>query len=120
VRDKRLKPVVWIGDSLRMLKTFPPSVRDEVGYALYLAQCGEKHAAAKPLAGLGPGVLEVVSDDRGSTFRTVYTVRFGDRVYVLHAFQKKSKKGIATPRPEIDLLKQRLARAAALHATLEE
>lgn len=75
--------------------------------------------SAKPLKGLGSGVLEVVADHRGDTFRAVYTVRFRDRVYVLHAFQKKSKKGIATPQPDIDLLKQRLARAAALDAEQE-
>ena len=94
-------------------------VQDEIGYALYLAQIGGKHVSAKPLKGLGSGVLEVVSDYRGDTFRAVYTVRFQDRVYVLHAFQKKSRKGIATPQPDIALLKQRLARAAALHAVRE-
>jgi phage-related protein len=73
-----------------------------------------KHPSAKPLKGIGPGVLEVVSDHRGDTFRAVYTVRFADRVYVLHAFQKKSKKGVATPQPDIDLIKDRLARAVAL------
>ena len=101
------------------LKAFPPSVQDEFGYAIYLAQIGGKHLSAKPLKGLGPGVLEVVSDHRGDTFRAVYTVRFRARVYVLHAFQKKSKKGIATPQSDIALLKQRLAQAAALHAAQE-
>ncbi|MFA5908074.1 MAG: type II toxin-antitoxin system RelE/ParE family toxin [Vicinamibacterales bacterium] len=110
------KPVVWMGDSLAQLQAFPPAVQDETGYAIYLAQVGGKHPKAKPLKGLGSGVLEVVSDHRGDTFRAVYTVRFQDRVYVLHAFQKKSKRGIATPQPDIDLLKRRLARAAALDA----
>ena len=114
-----LKPVIWMGDSLARLRTFPSMVQDEIGYALYLAQVGGKHVKAKPLKGLGAGVLEVVSDHRGDTFRAVYTVRFQNRVYVLHAFQKKSKKGIATPQPDIDLLKQRLARAAALDAAQE-
>ena len=113
------KPVIWMGDSLGRLQTFPPIVQDEIGYALYLAQIGGKHRSAKPLKGLGSRVLEVVSDHRGDTFRAVYTVRFQDRVYVLHAFQKQSKKGIATLQPDIDLLKQRLARAAALDATQE-
>ncbi len=113
------KPVIWMGDSLERLQEFPATVRDEVGYAIYLAQIGEKHVHAKPLGGLGSGVLEVVSDHRGDTFRAVYAVRFQDRVYVLHAFQKKSKKGIATPQPDIAVLKQRLARAATLHATQE-
>jgi phage-related protein len=103
-----LKPVVWMGDSLRVLKTFPAAVQDEVGYALYLAQRGDKHVSAKSLKGVGPGVLEVVSDHRGDTFRAVYTVRLSDRVFVLHAFQKKSKRGIATPLREIDLIKRRL------------
>ena len=102
-----------------MLKTFPSAVQDEVGYALYLAQRGEKHTSAKPLKGVGPGVLEVVSDHRGNTFRAVYTVRLGDRVYVLHAFQKKSKRGIATPQAEVDLIRRRLKAAEAISEGLE-
>jgi len=113
------KPVIWMGDSLERLQEFPATVQDEVGYAIYLAQVGGKHPHAKLFKGLGSGVLEVVSDHRGDTFRAVYTVRFHDRVYVLHAFQKKSKKGIATPQPDIALLKQRLTRAATLHAARE-
>ena len=109
-----LKPVIWLGDSLRELKTFPAVVQDEMGYAIYLAQCGQKHVSAKPLTGLGSGVLEVVSDHRGNTFRCVYTVRFADRVFVLHAFQKKSKRGMATPKPDIDLITQRLKQAVTL------
>ena len=80
---RSLKPVIWLGDSLRELKTFPSTVQDEMGYAIYLAQCGQKHVSAKPLKGLGPGVLEAVSDHRGDTFRLVYTVRFADRVFAL-------------------------------------
>jgi phage-related protein len=106
-----LKPVVWLGDSLRVLSSFPAVVQDEMGYAIYLAQCGQKHVSAKPLRGLGSGVLEVVSDHREETFRSVYTVRFAGRVFVLHAFQKKSKSGIATPKVEIELIRQRLQRA---------
>lgn len=113
------KPVTWMGDSLARLQTFPSPVQDEMGYAIYLAQIGGKHVSAKPLKGFGPGVLEVVSDHRGDTFRAVYTVRFQNRVYVLHAFQKKSKKGSATPQPDIAVLRQRLARAAALNAAQE-
>jgi phage-related protein len=104
-----LKPVVWLG-ALRV-SSFPAVVQDEMGYAIYLAQCGQKHVSAKPLRGLGSGVLEVVSDHRGETFRSVYTVRFAGRVFVLHAFQKKSKSGIATPKVEIELIRQRLQRA---------
>jgi phage-related protein len=114
VSQESLKPVVWVGDSLRVLRAFPSGVQDEVGYALYLAQRGEKHVSAKPLKGLGPGVLEVVSDHRGDTFRAVYTVRLVDRVFVLHAFQKKSKRGIATSQMEIELIKQRLKQATAI------
>ena len=94
-------------------------MQDEVGYALYLAQCGEKHVSAKPLKGLGPGVLEVVSDHRGDTFRAVYTVRLGKRVFVLHAFQKKSKRGITTPQLEVDLIKQRLKLAVEISQASE-
>ena len=108
------KPVVWLGDSLRTLKTFPAPVQDEMGYALYLAQRGEKHVSAKALKGLGSGVLEIVADHRGDTFRAVYTVRVGDRVFVLHAFQKKSKKGIATPKQDIELIRKRYAEAKEL------
>jgi len=113
------KPVVWLGDTLRRLKTFPSGVQDEIGYALYLAQRGEKHVSAKPLKGLGPGVLEIASDHRGDTFRAVYTVRLGERVFVLHAFQKKSKRGIATPQADIDLLKRRLKLAVEISEAKE-
>jgi phage-related protein len=85
-----------------------------MGYAIYLAQCGQRHVAAKPMKGLGAGVLEVVSDHRGGTFRSVYTVRFADRVFVLHAFQKKSKSGIATPKVDIELIRQRLKQAVEI------
>jgi phage-related protein len=94
-------------------------VQDEVGYALYLAQRGEKHVSATPLKGLGPGVLEVVSDHRGDTFRAVYTVRLGERVFVLHAFQKKPKRGIAMPQLEIDLIKRRLKLAVEISGAKE-
>ena len=113
------KPVVWLGDTLRRLKTFPSGVQDEIGYALYLAQRGEKHVSAKPLKGLGPGVLEIASDHRGDTFRAVYTVRLGERVFVLHAFQKKSKRGIATPQADIDLIKRRLKLAVEISEAKE-
>jgi phage-related protein len=114
-----IKPVVWLGDSLRTLRTFPSAVQDEVGYALFLAQRGEKHVSAMPLKGLGAGVLEVVSDHRGDTFRAVHTVRLIDRVFVLHAFQKKSKRGIATSDRDVDLIKRRLKLAVEISGTLE-
>ena len=113
------KPVVRVGDSLGVLKTFPAVVQDEVGYALYLAQRGEKHVSAKPLKGVGAGVLEIVSDHRGDTYRAVYTVRLAGRVFVLHAFQKKSKRGIATPYMDMALIKQRLKRAVEISEAKE-
>ena len=107
-----LKPVRWVGSSRRDLKTFPRSVQRHVGQALYAAQSGEEYPTVKSLKGFGGrSVLEIVADDEGDTYRTVYTVRFHDAIYVLHAFQKKSKKGIATPQREIELIKQRLAAA---------
>jgi phage-related protein len=114
------KPLIWVGDSLQRIQGFPDDVQDEVGYALFQAQTGKKHIKAKPLAGLGAGILEVVSDHRGDTFRAVYTVKLEGRVYVLHAFQKKSKTGIATPKSEIEMVRQRLKRAIELHGTLEK
>lgn len=79
-----------------------------MGFALYVAQAGETHHSAKPLHGLGSGVMEIAASDRSGTFRAVYTVSFQDSIYVLHAFQKKSKSGIATPKAEIDLVRRRL------------
>ena len=114
------KPLIWIGDSREMVRSFPDTVRSEVGVALYQAQLGGKHVSAKPLRDIGSGILEVVSDRRGDTFRAVYTVRLAGRVYVLHAFQKKSKMGIATPKPEIELVRQRLKRAIEIHAAWEK
>lgn len=104
-----MKPVMWVGSSLDDIRKLPVNVRDTIGFALYLAQCGEKHIAAKPLKGFsGAGVLEVVEDHRGNTYRAVYTVRFAEVVYVLHVFQKKSKSGIKTPQHEIELIRDRL------------
>ncbi len=106
------KPVRWIGSSRDDLRAFPEDVRLRVGGALWEAQLGRKAGWAKPLKGFGgAGVLEVVDDFDGDTFRAVYTVRFAGVIYVLHAFQKKSKSGIATPRHEIALIEQRLKRA---------
>jgi phage-related protein len=111
-----IKPLIWIGSSLKDLRTFPESVKDEMGYALFEAQCGLKLLSAKPLKGFGSAtVLEIVSDYQTDTYRAVSTVKFGERVYVLHAFQKKSKKGAATPQAEINLTKARLKLAEELH-----
>lgn len=109
-----VKPVEWVGSSKEDLKEFPDPVKDRVGFALYQAQLGLRHRDAKPLRGLGSSVLEVVSRYDGDTYRAVYTVRFKLAVYVLHAFQKKSKRGAETPKPEIDLVKRRL-KAAEQH-----
>lgn len=106
-----MKPLVWIGSSLEDLRAFPEEVRRAMGYALYLAQMGEKHPDAKPLKGFGGGVLEAIDDFAGDTYRAVYTVRLSDAVYVLHAFQKKAKRGIATPKRDTDIIRSRLRRA---------
>lgn len=107
-----LSLVEWIASSLDDLKGFPEEVKQAVGYALYRAQCGEKHPNAKPIKGFkGAGVLEVVEDFDGDTYRAVYTVKFKGVVYVLHAFQKKSKHGIATSNQDIELIKARFKRA---------
>ncbi len=109
------KPVVWIGPTRKTLRRFPKPVRDTVGFALYHAQRGVKHESVKPLRGFaGAGVLEVVENHDGNTYRAVYTVRFAEVVYVLHIFQKKSKRGIKTPKQDIDLITQRLREAEAL------
>ena len=108
------RPLEWVGSSKNDLKGFPGEVQDHIGFALFQAQMGLKHRDAKPLVGLGPGVLEIVSRFDKGTYRAVYLVRFARAVYVLHAFQKKSKRGIDTPKYELDLVRQRL-RAANRH-----
>jgi phage-related protein len=109
---KPLKPIRWIGSSRKDLKAFPAEVRADVGYGLYAAQNEELDPAAKPMRGFGgASVLEIIAPFSGDTWRTVYTVRFPGAVYVLHAFQKKSKSGTATPKKEVDLIRQRLAAA---------
>jgi phage-related protein len=110
------KPLFWVGSSKKDLSAFPYEVKLVMGFALHLAQTGGKHVDAKTLKGFkGAGVLEVVEEHDGNAYRAVYTVRLADCVYVLHAFQKKSKKGIATPKSEIDLIKERLKRAEQDH-----
>jgi phage-related protein len=112
-----IKPVVWIGSSRADIASFPEDVKDAIGYALYIAQRGEKHAEAKPLRGFGgAGVLEIIEDHAGDTYRAVYTVRLVGRIYVLHVFQKKSKTGITTPKAAIELIRSRLKRAEEEHA----
>ena len=111
------KELIWIGSSKEDLSAFPDEVKLVMGFALRVAQKGGKHARAKPLKGYkGAGVLEIVDDFDGDTYRAVYTVRFESAVYALDAFQKKSKKGIATSKADLDRIKARLKRAEELHA----
>ena len=110
------KSVAWIGSSLTDLKSLPDEVQDVIGYALYEAQLGRKPSCAKPLGGFGSAsVMEIGDDHDGNTYRAVYTTRFTNFIYVLHVFQKKSKKGISTPKPVIDLIKKRLKLAEEDH-----
>jgi phage-related protein len=102
------RPLFWVGSTKRDLLGFPEAVKDGIGTALSVAQFGGKHPAAKPWKGAGSGVLEVVEDRDGDAYRAVYTVRFRLAVYVLHCFQKKSRRGIRTPRPDVELVSQRL------------
>ena len=108
------KPLEWIGSSYKDLMALPDDVRRHFGFALSLAQAGDKHDDAKVLKGFGgAGVLEVVEDDAGGTYRAVYTVKFAEAVFVLHCFQKKSKRGIATPKEDMDIVHARLKIAEA-------
>ena len=112
--------MVWIGASRKDLRAFPEPVQDHMGYALYIAQRGGKHRDTKTLSGFGgAGVVEVGKDLRGDTFRAIYTLRFAGAVYVLHAFQKKSKTGRETPRRDIELIKQRLREAEQIAKRME-
>ncbi|MFZ3323734.1 MAG: type II toxin-antitoxin system RelE/ParE family toxin [Usitatibacter sp.] len=118
-RSSKLRPLFWLGSTKSDLMALPASVIDTFGFGLYLAQIGTRHIQAKPLHGFGTaGVLEIVEDLQGNTYRAVYTVRFTTAVYVLHVFQKKSTHGIATPKPDMNLIKIRL-KAAATHAAKE-
>ncbi len=111
----------WIGSSKKDLMALPGEVEDVFGYALHLAQIGQKHAQAKPLQGFGSaGVLEVIEDWRSNTYRAVYTIRYAARVFVLHVFQKKSKSGIATPKSDVELIRSRLKVAAKRAKELED
>ena len=110
------KPIVWVGSSRKDLRGFPRKVRLDVGQALYAAQMGVTDPAAKPLKGFGGAkVMEIVARGDTDTYRAVYTAQFAGVIYVLHAFQKKSTRGIATPAKEIDLIRRRLADAQRLN-----
>lgn len=103
------RPIKWIGSSYKDLVSLPEEVRRLFGFALSLAQAGDKHESAKVLKGFGgAGVLEVVEDDEAGTYRAVYTVKFAEAVFVLHCFHKKSKRGVATPKEDMDIIHARL------------
>ncbi|NJM30776.1 MAG: type II toxin-antitoxin system RelE/ParE family toxin [Rhizobiales bacterium] len=113
---RSLKPCDFVGPARKELSVMPDAVRVKVGHSLFLAQRGEEAQDAKPLKGFGGrGVLEIIADHDGSTYRAVYTVRFAGAIYVLHAFQKKSKTGIATPKHTMDLIAARLKDAEIIH-----
>jgi phage-related protein len=106
------KPILWLGDSRRRIQGFPEEVKDDIGVALFWAQRGAKHADAKPLRGFGgTGVVEIIENHNGDTYRAVYTARFEGRIYVLHCFQKKSKKEDKTPQHDMNLIRERFKQA---------
>ena len=110
------RPLIWVGSTRTDLRRFPRQVRRDIGQALYAAQQGETDPATKPLKGFGGrSVVEIIADHIVDTWRAVYTVRFAEAVYVLHVFQKKSKRGIGTPKRDMDLIHQRLTEAERLH-----
>jgi phage-related protein len=106
-----IRPVAWLGDSRKQVKSFPPEVRKSIGSALYDAQNGYKAPTAKPFKGIASGVFEIALRFDKDAYRAVYAVQIGRRVYVLHAFQKKSTHGIATPRPDVEVIEQRYRQA---------
>src|SRR5258708_34136124 len=110
----QIRPLLWVASSKRSYCEFPAKVQDNLGFELFLAQTGQHPPSAKPFKGFGSGVLELVEDYDGDTYRAVYAVRFKEAVYVLHAFQKKSKR-IATPKSDIDLIRRRLRDAEIYH-----
>ncbi len=117
---RTVKPLYWVGSTKQDLLELPERVVDVFGYALYLAQIGSKHDQAKPLKGFGSaGVLEIIEDWEGNTYRAVYTVRLARHVFVLHVFQKKSKRGVATPGKDMDLIRERWKVAEQLARELE-
>ena len=114
ILNAAVRDVTWVGDSREQVRSFPQAARKIVGEALRFAQQGEKHPKAKPLRGIGSGVLEIVARYDTDTYRAVYAVRISETIYVLHAFQKKSTRGSSTPKKEIDLIRQRLNRIRAM------
>jgi phage-related protein len=115
-RADTLRPLFWIGSSKRDYQAFPARVQDNLGFELFLTQTGQHPPSAKPLKGIGTGTIELVENHDGDTYRAIYTIRFREAVYVLHAFKKKSKRGNKTPQSDIDLIKRRLRDAEQDHA----
>ena len=115
-----LKEAIWIGDSKTKLKEFPESVQKDIGDALFFAQAGSMSPAAKPFKGVGSGVFEIRADYRTDTYCAVYAVKIGERVYILHCFQKKSRRGIKTSKRDVALIKRRLRLALELEANYEQ
>ncbi|WP_082814809.1 type II toxin-antitoxin system RelE/ParE family toxin [Collimonas fungivorans] len=114
------RPLHWVGSAKKDLAAMPSEVQAAFGYALHLAQAGGKHYQAKPMKGFGgAGVLEIVEDCQGDTYRAIYTVRYAEALYVLHCFQKKSVSGSATPKPDMDLIRTRLKTAIAMQRSRE-
>jgi len=109
-----IRTVIWLGNSRKNLKEFPKKARSDMGAALFAAQCGEKVEHIKPFKGVGSGVFEIVERYSKEAYRLVYAVQIGEHIYVLHAFQKKSKSGIATPQQDVDLIKKRYREAQEL------
>jgi phage-related protein len=111
-----VRPLFWVASSRRDYRAFPSRVQESFGFELFLAQTGQHPPSAKRLKGIGGSVVELVGSFDGDAFRAVYTARFEEAVYVLHAFKKKSKRGIETPKQDIDLIKRRLRDAELHHA----
>ncbi len=110
------KPLRWVASSRKDYGAFPDDIQDSFGFQLFLAQTGQHPPSAKPLKGFGSGVVELVDDHDGDTYRAVYTVRLASAIYVLHAFKKKSKRGIKTPQSDLELIRRRLGDAEADNA----
>jgi phage-related protein len=116
-----MKRLIWVGSSHEDLKKFPPAVCNAIGYVLFFAQTGKKHPHMKVLSGMGEaGVIEIRENDQSGTYRLIYTVEIEEYVFVLHTFQKKSKSGIATPKQEIEMIKNRLKAARTLYKELTQ
>jgi len=114
MNEEDIRPVVWVGDARANVQSFPKAVRADIGAALYDVQLGEKPPKAKPFKGVSSGVLEIVTRFEKDTFRTVYAVKIGQRVYVLHAFQKKSSKGRKTAKLDVDMIARRYKEAVQM------